>query len=113
MHLEPGLQDARILTFGYKAPQMSRRKAVFDISDFSRDLLFKMKFGSDENANPLGIGKVSRKTTLPRPTQPEISLMGHSHMSASCRIRRPCLGWPCCQEGKLSFASLSLSGMKI
>lgn len=57
--LEPGFKDARILTFGYNAHFMSQNKDTFNVSDFAKDLLLQMKFGSDENVNSLGIGEVS------------------------------------------------------
>lgn len=56
--LEPGLQDARILTFGYNAHFMSQTKDLFNISDFAKDLLLQMKFGNDENVESLNIGQV-------------------------------------------------------
>lgn len=56
--LEPELSDARILTFGYNAHFMSQKGDVFNISDFAKDLLLQMKFGSDANVQALDIGKV-------------------------------------------------------
>lgn len=61
--LERGLQDARILTFGYNALY----KHNFDISDFAKDLVFEMEFGRDENGKSLDIGQVSLEPTLLRP----------------------------------------------
>lgn len=56
--LEPGLQDARMLTFGYNAHFMSQAKDIFNISDFAKDLLLQMKFANDENVKSLNIGHV-------------------------------------------------------
>lgn len=56
--MEPGLQDTRILTFGYNAHFMSQTKDLFNISDFAKDLLLQMKFGNDENVESLNIGQV-------------------------------------------------------
>lgn len=60
--LEPGLRDARILTFGYNAHFSSATKDVFSISDFAKDLLLQMKFGNDEQVRSLDIGQVCQKT---------------------------------------------------
>lgn len=57
--LEPGLEDARILTFGYNANFLSPAKDLFTISDFAKDLLVQLKFGSDESAQSLNMGQVS------------------------------------------------------
>ena len=57
--LEPEICTARILTFGYNAHFSSSRDNILDISDFAKDLLFGMKFGTDERANELNVGKVS------------------------------------------------------
>ncbi|KAI0156467.1 hypothetical protein GGR57DRAFT_82780 [Xylariaceae sp. FL1272] len=56
--LEPELRDARILTFGYNAHFMSQKGDLFNITDFAKDLLLQMKFGSDSNVRTFDIGKV-------------------------------------------------------
>lgn len=73
--LEPGLENARILTFGYNAHFMSQTKDVFNISDFAKDLLVQMKFGNDEQVRALDIGQVS--TVNPSTLQPFISHISH------------------------------------
>ncbi|KAI1754650.1 hypothetical protein F4782DRAFT_539058 [Xylaria castorea] len=52
---EGDLSRARILTFGYNA-QFSRRgqQAALSINDFAADLLYSMKYGSDDNGEKLG-----------------------------------------------------------
>lgn len=57
--LEPGLEEARILTFGYNANFLSPAKDLFNIPDFAKDLLVQLKFGSDESAQSLNMGQVS------------------------------------------------------
>jgi hypothetical protein len=56
--LEPELKEARILTFGYNAHFMSQTRDTFNVSDFAKDLLMQMKFGTDANVKSLDIGKV-------------------------------------------------------
>lgn len=60
--LEPGLRDARVLTFGYNAHFSSPTKDIFSISDFAKDLLLQMKFGNDHQVQSLKIGQVCQKT---------------------------------------------------
>lgn len=62
--LEPGLTDARVLTFGYNAHFMSQQKDIFNISDFAKDLLLRLKTGYDENLKSLHIGDVSDNLRL-------------------------------------------------
>lgn len=110
--LEPGLKDARILTFGYSAYFMSQTKDTLNISDFARDLLLQMKFGNDENVNSLGIGEVRRKSILPRPSS-TWRVTNHACGPATCHVRSSLYGWSSCQEGQLRFPSLSFHGTKI
>ncbi|KAH8891099.1 hypothetical protein GQ53DRAFT_823737 [Thozetella sp. PMI_491] len=56
--LEPGFEDARIMTFGYNAHFMSQTKDTFNISDFAKDLLLQLKFGNDSSVNSLNLGQV-------------------------------------------------------
>jgi len=57
--LEPGMQTARILSFGYNAQFAAPGAApVTGISDFAKDLLFGMKFAKNEGLEELGIGEV-------------------------------------------------------
>lgn len=62
--LEPGISTARILTFGYNASFRSDGPQNTNISDFAKDLLFGMKFGSDGSTEDLKIGEVSRMHPL-------------------------------------------------
>jgi hypothetical protein len=56
---EPGLERARILSFGYNANFMSTAPANFlNITDFAKDLLLQMKFVTDKIGQPLNIGEV-------------------------------------------------------
>jgi len=62
--LEPGLQTARILSFGYNAQFGAPGPSpITGISDFAKDLLFGMKFAKNEGLDELGIGEVA---ILPR-----------------------------------------------
>ena len=61
---EPEIGTARILSFGYNANFASAGRNIFNIGDFAKDLLFGMKFGLDENAKELGVGKVRLHATL-------------------------------------------------
>lgn len=55
---EPELKAARVLTFGYNANYLSQDRTTFNISDFAKDLLLQMKFGTDSDTQSLGIGEV-------------------------------------------------------
>ncbi|MBE3049847.1 hypothetical protein IMZ48_46595 [Candidatus Bathyarchaeota archaeon] len=59
---EPGLSDARIMTFGYNANfQPGSNKSKTSILDFAKELLFDMKYGRDETVEEheaLGLGTV-------------------------------------------------------
>jgi hypothetical protein len=56
---EPGLERARILSFGYNANFLSTAPANFlNITDFAKDLLMQMKFVTDETGHSLNIGEV-------------------------------------------------------
>lgn len=53
--LEPGINEARILTFGYNAnfrPGSSKNK--MSVLDFAKDLLFDLKHAQDESVPELG-----------------------------------------------------------
>ena len=57
--LDPDIQFARILSFGYNAHFASTGPTpITDISDFAKDLLYEMKFAGSESAQTLDIGKV-------------------------------------------------------
>ena len=57
--LDPDIQHARILSFGYNAHFASTGPTpITDISDFAKDLLYGMKFAGSESTQTLGIGKV-------------------------------------------------------
>lgn len=57
--LEPGFEQARVLSFGYNAHfASSGRDNVLDITDFAKDLLFGMKYGLNDDSERLDIGKV-------------------------------------------------------
>lgn len=47
---------ARILTFGYSAGWRGASKSVATIGDFAKELLYEMRFASDEAGDPLDIG---------------------------------------------------------
>lgn len=56
---EPGIQSARILSFGYNANFAATGPApITGIADFARDLLYSMKFAKDENLEELELGQV-------------------------------------------------------
>jgi hypothetical protein len=57
--MEPDIQLARIISFGYNAHFAAAGPApISDISDFAKDLLYGMKFSKTEDAEDLDIGKV-------------------------------------------------------
>lgn len=56
---EPDISTARVLSFGYNAHFAAPGRNILNISDFARDLLFAMKFGTDEHSGALDIGHVS------------------------------------------------------
>lgn len=56
--IEPEIQTARILSFGYNANfSATGPPSLASISDFAKDLLYGMKFGKDDAMKELGIGK--------------------------------------------------------
>lgn len=56
--LESGLSDVRISTFGYNAHFASATGSsdILNISDFARDLLFRLRFATGVEERPLNIG---------------------------------------------------------
>ena len=61
--LEPEISPARMLSFGYNAHFAAPGRNILNISDFARELLFAMKFGTDEHSSALDIGRVSAPQT--------------------------------------------------
>ncbi|KAL3420621.1 nacht and wd domain protein [Phlyctema vagabunda] len=56
--LEPDIQNARILSFGYNAHFAAPGPApIAGISDFAKDLLFEMKYAKNKRLEDLEIGK--------------------------------------------------------
>jgi hypothetical protein len=56
---EPEICQARILSFGYNASfRAGAPKTVSNITDFSKQLLYEMGFGKNEDGEDLGIGQV-------------------------------------------------------
>ncbi|KAI4158780.1 MAG: hypothetical protein LQ342_007127 [Letrouitia transgressa] len=53
-----GLQNVRVLTFGYNAEVLSKTKTKANISDFAKGLLAAMKFEKNEAMENLGVGEV-------------------------------------------------------
>ncbi|KAI0520959.1 hypothetical protein F5B22DRAFT_32557 [Xylaria bambusicola] len=53
---EPGVENARIFTFGYDAAWRGAGKSVSDITDFAKELLFEMRFGKDAAGEELNFG---------------------------------------------------------
>lgn len=55
--MEPDLDQARIMTFGYNAFFLSPNQDMFNISAFAKQLLMDLKFAADQS-EALNIGKV-------------------------------------------------------
>ncbi|KAL8648406.1 MAG: hypothetical protein Q9210_005006 [Variospora velana] len=56
--LEPGFEQARVLSFGYNAHFASAgRENILNIADFAKDLLFALKYSLDHTSQGLEIGK--------------------------------------------------------
>ncbi|KAI1394272.1 uncharacterized protein F4822DRAFT_435924 [Hypoxylon trugodes] len=53
---EPGIDKARILTFGYNAAWHGATKSIANITDFAKELLFEMRFSRDDSGADLKIG---------------------------------------------------------
>ncbi|KAI0913073.1 hypothetical protein F4823DRAFT_104108 [Ustulina deusta] len=53
---EPGFANARIFTFGYDAAWRGATKSVSNVTDFAKELLFEMRFGSDSSGEDLNLG---------------------------------------------------------
>ena len=63
---EPGFERARLLSFGYNAHfGSSERKNILNIADFAKELLYEMKFASDERSQELQIGRSGLKILYP------------------------------------------------
>lgn len=57
--LEPEIKQARIFSFGYNASfHAGAAKSISNIADFAKELLFEMRFGTDEQGHDLEMGKV-------------------------------------------------------
>ena len=57
--LEPDMDKARILSFGYNASfRAGAPRNVSNIADFSKQLLFEMAFGKNKDGENLAIGRV-------------------------------------------------------
>ena len=56
---EPGLRDTRVTSFGYNAhfASHSSKDNILNISDFAKDLLFKMRFATGQGGRELNIGR--------------------------------------------------------
>jgi len=55
---ERGLRNARVTSFGYNAhfASFSSKGNILNISDFAKDLLFKMRFATDQGERELNMG---------------------------------------------------------
>ncbi len=66
--LEPGINEARILTFGYNADfRLGSGKNKMSILDFAKALLYDLKYALDESASELedlNMGEVRISTSL-------------------------------------------------
>lgn len=54
--LEPEIQAARILTFGYNAKWRGATKSISTVTDFAKELLFEMRFAKTPDGVDLNIG---------------------------------------------------------
>ena len=59
--LEPDVGQARLLTFGYDANIIRSGSAGISILDFAKDLLFDLKYATDDENEHLDIGKVGTR----------------------------------------------------
>ena len=57
--LDRDIAQARILSFGYNASFQRKGKGQVSISDFAKELLFDLKFATNEDQASLDIGNVS------------------------------------------------------
>lgn len=55
--LEPEIQAARILTFGYNAKWRGATKSISTVTDFAKELLFEMRFAKAPDGADLNIGE--------------------------------------------------------
>ena len=63
--VEPGIEEARILSFGYNANFAAAGPApITSIADFARDLLFAMKYAKSEDLEELELGQVGSSGLL-------------------------------------------------
>ncbi|KAI1275372.1 hypothetical protein F5Y07DRAFT_174872 [Xylaria sp. FL0933] len=53
---EPGFENSRLFTFGYDADWRGATKSVSNVTDFAKELLFEMRFGTDASGGDLNIG---------------------------------------------------------
>lgn len=61
LSLEPDICQARLLTFGYDANIIRSGSAGISILDFAKDLLFDLKYATNEENEQLDIGKVGAR----------------------------------------------------
>ncbi|OBT60774.1 hypothetical protein VE03_09745 [Pseudogymnoascus sp. 23342-1-I1] len=55
---EPGIQGARISTFGYDSNfSAARSSSISNVTDFAKSLLYSLKFAKDENLEEANIGE--------------------------------------------------------
>jgi hypothetical protein len=57
--LEPEINLARIMTFGYNASFQKTGNVTTSVLDFAKDLLFDLKYAKDQHMEDLDMGKVS------------------------------------------------------
>ena len=57
--LEPDVCQARLLTFGYDANFIRAGSAGISILDFAKDLLFDLKYATNEENDNVDIGEVN------------------------------------------------------
>lgn len=64
--LEPDLCLARIMSFGYNATIRKSTNASTAVLDFAKELLFDLKYATDDQKEDLNIGAVCTRLTSPK-----------------------------------------------
>lgn len=98
---EPGINEARISTFGYNANfRCGSGKNKMSVLDFAKDLLYDLKYAKDESVpelEDLGMGEASRAA-------PTSIYSTTDKKTETYYLRGPFYGRPCCKRGIVLLA---------
>lgn len=103
---EPGINEARILTFGYNANfRRGSGKIKMSVLDFAKDLLYDLKFAKDESVPELEDLRMGEASTI---VPASIYSTTYTEI-ATDHLRGSLYGRPCCEGGTV-LLSLNSDG---